>query len=250
MQVLAAAGAAMSHAAIAIEDVVIHAPLIFHSENDRWQVVGTKEGDNLALGFYAEVEGEWRRIAEARTAAVREQHAPLPLSGGESAHPSAFYERLADIGIAFGSNFRTLSSASCIGDEAEGFAALPHHLSADPSPHPALLDAGLQLAMLASGSEGAFLPIGADRVTLDGAPHRSVHLRASITSRSGAAFAADIFAETEDGRFVAALEGVRFVKADASRFAAGAAAEDLYAIEWAPADRRSISVAGNGMDRA
>ena len=83
--------------------------------------------------------------------------------------------------------------------------------------------------------EGAFLPIGADRVTLDGTPHRSVHLRASITSRSGAAFAADIFAETEDGRFVAAIEGVRFVKADASRFSAGAAPEDLYAIEWAPA---------------
>ena len=38
-----------------------------------------------------------------------------------------------------------------------------------------------------------------------------------------------------DGRFVAALEGVRFVKADASQFAVGAAAGDLYAIEWAPA---------------
>ena len=50
------------------------------------------------------------------------------------------------------------------------------------------LDAGLQLAMLAFGSEEAFLPIGAERVTLDFAPTRSVHLRASITSRSEAAF--------------------------------------------------------------
>jgi acyl transferase domain-containing protein len=235
IQALAAAGAVMARAQVAIEDVVIHTPLIFSSENDRWQVVGTPAGENLTLGFYAENEGGWHRIAEARTAALRSQNTAATYPDGQPVDLPAFFARLEDVGIVFGPAFRSLASAARSGDEANGRAALPPHVSADPSPHPALLDAGLQLAVLACGREGAFLPIGADRVTLDIAQHRSARLHASITSRSDVASTADIFAETENGRFVAALEGVRFVKADASQFAVGPTTEDLYAIDWVPA---------------
>jgi NADPH:quinone reductase-like Zn-dependent oxidoreductase len=225
----------MSRAQVAIEDIVLHTPLIFVSENDRWQVVGTPDGENLALSFYAEIGGGWRRIAEARTAMLLTQDTAAAHSDGKPVDLPAFFARLGDVGIVFGPSFRSLTSAARSGDEAEGRAALSPYLSAEPSPHPALLDAGLQLATLAYENEGAFLPIGADRVILDVAQHRSVRLHASIISRSDVAFTADIFAETENGRFVAALEGVRFVKADASRFAVGAATEDLYAIDWVPA---------------
>jgi acyl transferase domain-containing protein len=235
IQVLAAAGAAISRAEVAIEDVVIHTPLIFVSQNDRWQVVGTPDGESFALGLYAEDGSGWRRIAEARTAALRKQNPAATLADGKPVDLPAFFARLADVGIDFGPAFRSLASATRNGSGATGRAALAPHLPADPSPHPALLDAGLQLAVLACDPEGAFLPIGADRVTLDLAKHRSVRLHASITSRSDVAFAADIFVEAESGRFVAALEGVRFVKADASQFTVGAAAEDLYTIDWVPA---------------
>ena len=176
---------------------MIHTPLIFISEDDRWQVVGTPDGENLALGFYAEVGSGWRHIAEARTAVLRGQNTAATPCNGKPVDLPAFFARLADVGIVFGPAFRSLTSAARNGDEADGRAALSPHLSADPSPHPALLDAGLQLAALACGNEGAFLPIGADRVTLDLAQHRSVRLHASITSRSDVAFAADIFVETE-----------------------------------------------------
>lgn len=235
IQLLAAAGAVMSRAQVAIEDVVIHTPLVFSPETDRWQVVGTPDGENLSLGFWVEIGGGWRQIAGARTAMLRGQNTAATLSNGKPVNLLAFFAGLSHVGIDFGPAFRCLTSAARSGDEAEGRAALASHLSADPSPHPALLDAGLQLGMLACGNDGAFLPIGADRVTLDVAQHRSVRLHANITSKSGVAFTANIFAETEDGRFVAALEGVRFVKSDASQFAGSAATEDVYAMDWVPA---------------
>jgi len=227
----AAACAVMGVRAATLGDVLIREPLSLESGDERCQIVAVAQDDGQALSFYAQasISAPWRLVAEAHAApAPAAFAAPSPFAGGAPADVAAFHAGLLASGVAFGPAFSGLSDAVCGEADAEGWAELPEGLAPTPAPHPALLDAGLQLAVLAAGTPGAFLPLGVDRATVDAAPCRRLRLRARVTSRTEASIAADVFAWDEAGAPVATLEGVRFVKASPARLAD----DKVYAIDW------------------
>jgi acyl transferase domain-containing protein/NADPH:quinone reductase-like Zn-dependent oxidoreductase/NAD(P)-dependent dehydrogenase (short-subunit alcohol dehydrogenase family) len=247
-QALAAAAVSVSNGRTpTLEDLLIREPLRVEGEGDHWQITVTEDGEGLALSFYAQSSeaDPWRLIAQARAVGHAPAAEPKPMEGGVAADLDGFFGRLAANGVAFGPNFRALTQARRDGDRAVGRASLPGDIQPTPGPHPALIDAGLQLATLACGERDAmFLPLSLDRAWLQLSPVSEVRLQAEVTSRSDEAFAADIFAHAQDGALVVALQGVRFVRAAAARFAGtDRSSADTYRIDWQPTPAASESAA-------
>lgn len=242
VQAMASAAAAVSRGgATTLNGLLIREPLIIGAEDERLQIVATEQAGGWTLALHAQTgtTARWRVVAEAEAMSAPGQPTLPSFVAGSLFDPQPFYDRLFDSGIAFGPAFRVLTRVEIGMDEAQGLALLPTGISSFEVAHPVLIDAGFQVATIASGiAEGTFLPLGVDRVRLHASQSRTLRLHARVTSRGATSMAADVFGYDEQGKLVAEIEGVQFVKTDAAHFAgARNEAAETYAIDWRTAPK-------------
>lgn len=213
-----------------IEDFVIRESLRAGHEDEQWQVVVTDSG---ATSLYARSsrDADWRLIASGR--AVTAKH-PVPgvVRGGDAVDLADFYHHMAANGAEFGPAFQRLVNATVRDDGATARAILPDQIDVPAMLHPTLLDAGLQLVSLVCRPDGVFLPLSIDRVWLDSAPCNTAELTVQIASRSATSISANVFAHSQAGTLVAALQGVNFVKASAATLQSAGEAAEVHEVEW------------------
>lgn len=218
----------------------------------RWQVVARNAGaSRVGLELheaFQKAEGDgvsWRIVASATAepAATADVFQAAAARGAEIASDAA-YARFKELGADFGPAFRRL----CEIEQGDGFARarieLPEEFegsAAYHALHPVLIDAGLQLCMLAAGGlanrilpEHLFLPLGADRIVVN-AGGRNV-LRGYARLHEGASDAtllADVRFDTAEGELAMLIEGMRFARADLGAFTRlGDRPDDLYTVAW------------------
>jgi acyl transferase domain-containing protein/NADPH:quinone reductase-like Zn-dependent oxidoreductase/NAD(P)-dependent dehydrogenase (short-subunit alcohol dehydrogenase family) len=242
VQAMATAAFAVSRgSAPTLKGLLIREPLIIGAESERLQIVATEQAGGWALSLHAQadISARWRVVAEAQATSESDQAILPSFIAGSSFDPQPFYDRLSGSGIEFGPAFRILTRVEIGRDEAQGSAMLPTGISSFEVAHPVLLDAGFQVATIASGiGEGAYLPLGVDRVRLLPSRARTLRLHARVTSRSGTSMAADVFGYDEEGSLVAEIEGVQFVKTDAAHFGGvREEAAETYTIDWRTAPK-------------
>ena len=108
--------------------------------------------------------------------------------------------------------------------------------------HPGLIDAALQLCLVAIGGEAGrvlpralYLPLGADRILINPGPHRNLVARAHVRKAADeTVLVADIWVDAPSGEWAMIVEGMRFGRAESFSLSPAQAAEDLYRVEWAP----------------
>ena len=234
----------------------MHRPLVVPEPGEgraHWQVVVKNSGasrSELELHEATPKNGGdglgWRRIASATAepAAGPASFQELAALGSHLAG-DAVYAQFRDLGADFGPAFRCLHEI----EQGKGFARakieLPKELEETAihhALHPVLIDAGIQLCVLAGASlagrtlpEDLFLPLGADRIVIDQS-ERYPLLRGFACARptkSDATMVADVRLETADGKLAMLVEGMRFARAESRAFAAsGEASELLYDVAW------------------
>jgi acyl transferase domain-containing protein/NADPH:quinone reductase-like Zn-dependent oxidoreductase len=217
----------------------------------RWQVVATPGATGtFELALYVAVpgpegaEGTWQRIGGATASPAS---APPAVPGAPDAStvaldPSGVYDRFASLGVEFGPSFRRLTGLRRTAGFAEAWIELPEGVDpAAGSLHPLLLDGALQLCSIAAGAApggevpaAVALPVGCDRARMQPAAPGRVLARARVRSENEAgSLEADVVVEDGNGRWVAALEGVRFSRAHEGAFTAAAEADDsAYHVAW------------------
>ena len=254
MEAFCAAGSRFLGAPVEIVDFAIHRPLAMPQDGDalvNWQVVVKKtDGGRADLEWHASeaaadsAAGNWRSIATAIAQPV----------GGLPARPSdpattvaapidSVYTQYAELGAQFGPALRCLRQI----ERADGFARASIELSgSDPidpyGMHPALIDAALQLCLVAIGGEAGqvlpqslYLPLGADRILINAGPHQSLVARTRIRKAADeAVLVADIWVDAPSGEWAMIVEGMRFGRAEPLLRAQAHAGESLYRVDWAP----------------
>ncbi|MGA4839078.1 type I polyketide synthase [Streptomyces sp. G45] len=188
-------------------------------------------------------EGEWTRHASgvlaADGAAAPGAVEPWPPQGARELATEGVYERLADLGYAYGPAFQGLAGAWQRGEERYAEVALPEERHADAAGygvHPALLDAALHALLLPDddgGEVGALrLPFSFDGVTLHAAGATALRVRLAPTGRGGAA----LTATTPGGDPVVSIASVTLRELPADRLDQGAAThqDGLYRYGFAP----------------
>ncbi len=257
---LAAARAALGVDLPALDDLVIHAPLVVEAEEPRTiQTVVTPAAAGATVEVFSQgaVGEEWTLHARAAALpaalpawpASLEVEATAPADARarctEEASVDAHYAALRARGLELGPSLQALHWIGRGEGEAVGAiapveaetAASAHYLL-----HPALLDACLQLlaAALPPGSD-TYLPIALDRLRVYAKPQGRIlaHARllpAANTAAARETLTGEIRLYDEQGGLVAALDGLRLKRAaaDALRRPAQAADDWLYAVAWRP----------------
>ena len=209
------------------------------SANSYWQVLINNNRDIPRVSLQEGVRPErgapfsWRVVAEAQVGAPGRTDAWGPIAGAALDLVSA-YARTAAVGVTLGPTFRLLSNVIVGAEAAAGWADAPVGAPTEAM-HPALIDAGLQLANFALSEEDAsYVPIGADVVEIGTLCPRRVHVKARVVTRTERSVTADVVLETEEGQVAASLVGVRMVRATAENFQDDGAA-DAYVVNWTSA---------------
>lgn len=232
MELLAAAVQTLSGAAACLVDFAMLAPLPIPEAAEsglRWQVIAQECDGTWRLKLVVPSEGAvgaGRVIAEARFApadAVKSA-ATANVSGatgsGHAVSDARIADRFRDGGAEFGPAFRLLRDVHTQDGMASGRVHLPEGLDQQAHLlHPAALDAGVQLAVLAAGEArgGALLPVGAQSVRLPGAIPAG-DLTATATLRAQPAdgpLIADVEFVASDGTAAGQIMGLRLAEADA-----------------------------------
>ncbi len=165
-------------------------------------------------------------------------HGEWPPSGAQEQDSELFYERLADAGYHYGPSFQGLRRVFAMEDtlfaevmleeehagEAQGFCV-----------HPALSDASLHAAVLASldGADAEVsVPFAFSGVRLFG--RGASALRVCLRRAPGDAQTLSLFAVDEQGEPVFAIDSLQARAIDQSRLnaAKGASRDSLYELEW------------------
>ena len=266
---VSAARRVLGSARVRLESFALQRPLLLGEEGaSRWQVVATRvDGGPLELTLYERnvaADGqrvlEWRSVASA-TALVNEESA-VGAGLGESSrsHTSleaqAIYARFNELQVEFGESFRCLRSVEHSEGTAQAVIELPPSLIAEAGKyaiHPVLLDAALQVCSLAAprGAQGevparVFLPLGAERVTLQHGIYTRLRARAVVKQREdGSSLSADVLLATESGTLVGMLEGVAFAPANASQFESlqPSGGERAFEVRWRVAREAPVGAA-------
>ncbi|EME97588.1 type I polyketide synthase [Streptomyces mobaraensis NBRC 13819 = DSM 40847] len=149
-----------------VEELTLHAPLVVGDAGVRLRlaVTGPDASGRRRLTLDACAEGaDWTRhasgtLAEDARGAAYDLMRPAPEAVAET-DVTAFYERAAARGYAYGPAFRGLRSLRRLGDEVFAEAALDHDRQVEAARyrlHPALADAALQaLGVLTEGGDEA-----------------------------------------------------------------------------------------------
>lgn len=135
----------------------------------------------------------------------------------ESVETAQLYDACHQRGLEYGPQFQTVRSLRTGDGQSLGEVRIADDLSehaADYLLHPSLLDACLQTlaaALKLDDISSALLPVGIDQMQVYIAGESSVWSRAQITSntKSGKSITADIDILTDEGQFVASVEGLR-----------------------------------------
>ncbi|WP_437275956.1 type I polyketide synthase [Sorangium sp. So ce375] len=160
--------------------------------------------------------------------------------------PSALYRRCEAAGLTYGPAFRGVQRVWTAPEEVLGEIVLPPEAgdpALDDAPHPALVDAALQLfsAWLPDGAPAAFVPVAIDRVSLGGATGLTrlfSHLRLREGGPAEDAAVVDGSLFTDDGSIVASFLGVRARRIDVARIGRRPLADALYRAVFVPAGGR------------
>ncbi|WP_413100007.1 SDR family NAD(P)-dependent oxidoreductase [Streptomyces sp. Inha503] len=149
-----------------LEELTLQEPLVLSGQGGvqlQVRVSGRDGGQRTVTISSREGEGEWVLHAVGVLAPVDSEPAPAPLgawppAGAESVPVGDAYERLAGRGYQYGPVFRGLRQVWRAADTVYAEVELPESTEADPAGfglHPALLDAGLHGAVVASSNGAA-----------------------------------------------------------------------------------------------
>ncbi|MFJ2169970.1 type I polyketide synthase [Streptomyces griseofuscus] len=192
-----------------------------------------------ATGFVTEGSGE---AGGGEEKAVGRALTAWPPAGCESIELGGFYDRLADLGLAYGPAFRGLRTAWRTGDEVFAEVALPDGTDTGSFLlHPALLDAALHaigVGGLVPEADGPLLPFAWSGVSVHATGASTVRVRLAAAGMD----AVSLTVADGAGQPVASVESLtlRPVSAEQLRKRSGDA---LFTIEPAP-----LSLAAEGAD--
>ncbi|MFF5666075.1 SDR family NAD(P)-dependent oxidoreductase [Streptomyces griseofuscus] len=196
-----------------------------------------------ATGFVTEGSGEaGGETGGGEEKAVGRALTAWPPAGCESIELGGFYDRLADLGLAYGPAFRGLRTAWRTGDEVFAEVALPDGTDTGSFLlHPALLDAALHaigVGGLVPEADGPLLPFAWSGVSVHATGASTVRVRLAAAG----ADAVSLTVADGAGQPVASVESLtlRPVSAEQLRKRSGDA---LFTIEPAP-----LSLAAEGAD--
>ena len=255
MEAFLAAGGRFLGAPVEITGFSIHRPLAIPQDGEapvRWQVVVKRtEAGEAELEWHAsgtEIgsdSGGWRSIANA-TARPIGALAPRPANPVAAVEipVDSVYAEFCELGARFGASLQCLRRV----ERAEGFARASIELPPGVDEvdayamHPSLIDAALQLCMIAIGGQAGrvlpqplYLPLGADRIVVNPGAHRSLVARAHARRAPDVAtLVADIWIDTPSGAAAMIVEGMRFARAELVARAPIQDVENLYHVGWLP----------------
>jgi len=233
-----------------LEDLVLGEPLVVTDDEVRLaQTVVRRGADGEAtfeiLSASADDDASWLKHASgalrARGDLTTEVPSPM-LTGGNVLTRDDHLAALAARGLAFGPSLHGVQRIEYRDGEARGQIELPEAASEGVERyllHPALLDACLQVLAAAipagAASEGAYLPLMIDAVTVQRAPGRRVSSRAIVAtpaSLPSSTLSGDITIFDDHG-VLAELRGITLRDATSAAAPRGSDS-DLYTIEWQP----------------
>ncbi|MFI0742234.1 type I polyketide synthase [Streptomyces sp. NPDC021100] len=251
-----------------IEELTLEAPLMVpDSGGTRVQVVvgGPDEAGARPVQVFsreddAPAEASWIRHATGTLTTGRVPEpaggpGPWPPAATESLTVDGLYDRLAELGYAYGPSFRGLHTAWRRGDEVFAEVRLPEDADVDGfALHPALLDAALHamgLTALAERDETR-LPFSWRGVSVHATGATAVRVHLAPTGPD----TVTVRLTDGSGRAVAEVESLvlRAVPADSPRTRRGGGRRhSLLSVEWTPGNRpdtrsvRSLAVVGDGL---
>jgi acyl transferase domain-containing protein len=224
---LAAAGEVLGDVPVTLSNVTIEAPLELAAERAATLHTELSSGREGALAFAVREVPQaagttWRTLARCEVARSEGVGAALPSAAEARPHCpevvdiAAHYAKLKEIGLDYGPAFLGLAALAKGARIATGTAELSER-GGDISAyrfHPALLDTAFHAVSSIVPDDGGmrlYLPIGIDRIRWERpAPRRVVVVaRLREDSGDGSEIAADLGIETEDGKPVAQIEGLR-----------------------------------------
>ncbi|GAB2608919.1 polyketide synthase [Paractinoplanes abujensis] len=234
-----------------LEELTLQAPLVLATGGAALQVVvgGPDDGGRRTVDVFSRADGPNRPwvqhaagvLAPAGTDVIPPDLAAWPPPGAEPVTVDGAYDRLLDLGYAYGPVFQGLRAAWRRGDELFAEVALPaaeHDEAAAFGIHPALLDASMHAAMLGDRGETApdeqtLLPFAWNGVTLHAAGAASVRVRITTPTTDSMSFAV----ADEQGRPVLTVGSLvsRAVSPAQLASAGPDTAEALFGIDWLPA---------------
>ena len=217
----------------------------------RWQVIVKRLDDGRAELELHEAVGDaqdeapaWRLIAkgvaETATAAMPIER----VTPREPVSAETLYDEFDRLGAQFGPAYRCLRDIERGSGYAQAWIDLPLSLGRGDSRHalhPALIDAGFQLCLVAAGSHlesvlpnHLFLPVEADRAVFYSGADKGLRGRARLRDASNSAtLSADVLLETAAGEPVLLIENVRFVRASPEALTVAPEPGDiLYDVKW------------------
>ena len=255
LEMALAAGAALDGGAShAVEGFEIREAMILPDDDERVvQLVVHGERDERGFEVFSRVPGddEWTLHATGRLAPLAGPAGglfdPDDVRGRCTQHIDGhdYYERLAELGLEFGTGFRGLTDVWRRDGEALGKVALAPTLTADSTRfgiHPAMLDACFHVlgAPMPATEDHAALLVGLDEFRLHRQPgpwvwsHTVLH---EGYDQPGPTFSGDIRLYDEHGALVAEALGLHLrhaTRAALLRTTRRGAADWMYEVAWQP----------------
>ncbi|HEX8648321.1 MAG TPA: SDR family NAD(P)-dependent oxidoreductase, partial [Thermoleophilaceae bacterium] len=209
----------------AIEELTLEAPIALPAE------VQIAVGGDRSVTVHSRTGEEWVRSASGvlgHAGGDPRTLAAWPPEGAEPVDVDHLYDRLAELGLAYGPAFQGLNAAWRQGEELFVEAALAEEQGGRFAVHPALLDSALHGIFVGHEDEGVKLPFAFSGVRVRREGARS--LRARIAP---AGDGVSVTAFDEQGAEVLAIESLAVRPVDAGALgAARARHESLFRVEW------------------
>jgi acyl transferase domain-containing protein/acyl carrier protein len=246
--------------AVAIEDFTIHEALVLPEDGTRviQLVLHPAQNDVAAFEVFSRDERSdvWTQHAKGMVNLKNTDVVPtsLPLEEvrarcTEEISGEAYYDRVRDLGLEFGANFRGITQLWRRDGEALGLIQLPDDLLAEANAyrfHPALLDACFHVLgapLPPSAEPSTYLLIGLDRFVQYRAPTARLWNHTTLRGAVGETFTGDIQLFDDEGRLVAEAQGLHLKRATRAALhrALHKSSRDewLYEVQWQP---RELSV--------
>ncbi|MFF9483121.1 type I polyketide synthase, partial [Streptomyces sp. NPDC014733] len=223
-----------------VEELMLRAPLVVPVGGVQVRVaVGeAEESGRRPVAVYSRGDADWVLHAEGELGPTTQAPDVADLSvwppaGAETIDTTDAYERLADRGYEYGPTFRGLTAMSRRGEELFAEVTLPPDVEAAGfGLHPALFDAALHAAAVATGGAELALPFAWEGVSLHAAGATAVRTRIAPTGPNAVSM------EFVDATGLPVLSvrsmTVRAVSPEQLR-AAGPASDRLFEVAWLPA---------------
>ncbi len=238
---LEAAAEALGSGAIALEDVVLQAPLVVERPQAVQIVVEAAAAGRNRVRVYSETSpGEWQTVSEGwikaaeqtNSEAIDLQEIRARLKEKDIAR---FYAGMALRGLAFGPKFRGLTALWCgsdealgevraVGEEEEGYAFAPWRLDA------CLQAVGPLLSSADERQPALYLPLSLGEIKIYGTPGESCWSYVRTRRLDSETLSAAINIARPDGSPLAVISDFRFRKR-----AVRQAQTAIYGVDWIPA---------------